>query len=81
MEMRRFSTKAAIIATIALAAVGLLVAAIWFYPPLLLYGMIGVTGVVAYVAVYLLVLSKLRAPSSQKGSIDVGPVAKQDLGS
>ena len=81
MEMRRFSTKAAIIATIALAAVGLLVAAIWFYPPLLLYGMIGVTGVVAYVAVYLLVLSKLRTPPSQKGGIDVGPVAKQDLGS
>jgi len=80
-----FSKKAAVIAGLALALLGVLAAAVWAYPPLLLYAMLVATALVAYVAVYFLVLSQLRSgPKTADATPDAAApreLVKQDRNS
>ena len=77
MKTSRFKTKAALIAGLALALVAVLAIAIWLYPPLLMYGMLAGTAVLAYVAVYFLVLSKLHRRGEE--SVEQRDVASVEL--
>lgn len=68
MSNRRFSPKAAAISLLVLLALGVIGAGVWVYPPVLLYGMIGLAGLVAYAAVYFIVLGALHRHEAVRSS-------------
>jgi hypothetical protein len=72
MASSRLNTKAAVFAVVLLGVLVAILAGVWVYPPALVYGVIAGGALMAYVAVYFIVVGALRrerisdAPASER---------------
>jgi hypothetical protein len=64
--MKRLNASAAVVAAAVLGGLVAVAALLWSYPRLLLYVLLGIIGVLAYAAIYLIVSTKTHTEDELK---------------